>query len=166
MDHLGFLLGPTRQGTAFEVPYVSEDYDQGDFQTFGERKGYSCVNDLLKLRDEDPEAFGALVQTWLYFGLLWEIFGTLCETADFIVSGPTRKLISTTLLPRYCAEWLSATSDRSGHELMRMDKSLDFATLLSDRLDEELEGNPLSNARLIVFSIKILIESRDLGHRP
>lgn len=54
----------------------------------------SVSNDLLILHDENPESFETLIQTWFYFGLLWEMW-----TEGFIrvVAGPIGRLISTTL---------------------------------------------------------------------
>ncbi|KAJ5618216.1 hypothetical protein N7528_006859 [Penicillium herquei] len=156
MDHLVSLFGPTEREALFQIPYVAQEFDQEEFMGYGRRRGFGHVSELLQLCEEDERSFTSLIQTWLYFGLLWEVFGPSCRSEDFIELSQTGNFISTKRLVGYCEEWLSGPSHREAEKSL---DSLEFATSLIDRLDEELQGTRLSEASFVIFSIKILIDT-------
>ena len=161
MDHLEFLLGPAHRAESFKIPYLLAEscLRDGDFKSFGQRKGYTCVQDLVDLHHEHPKVFTTLIQRWLYFGLLQEVCCSECNTDDFIVRGSSGNLVSTTLLPQYCQTWARELSIQSEDEIQERCENKLFASSLCERLDEEIVGPPSSEAHIILFSIKILIET-------
>lgn len=156
MEHLDSILGPTRQGATFEIPYLSSDYDQDIFIGFRNRQGFNHVADPFQLHDEDLGSFVILLQRCLYFGLLWDVFDERLNIRDFVVSKGSRKFVSSTLLPRYSQEWLQSSSSLSTRDLGRLWSNINFATKLTNRLDEHSKLHGSHEAQLIIFSIKLL----------
>ena len=68
------------------------DYDGGPIGSYPERQGWkiqilTTAKELQVFRHGqavDMEDFSALLQTWLYFGLIHEMFGEHCKAADFV----------------------------------------------------------------------------------
>lgn len=107
MDHL-----PRPEGTAaLEVPYVcTEPWDNGDFFTYPERKGFDVIRlRELTFEDHTPQEFHSFLQTWLYFGFLVEAFKALAQTVhqeDFVrASAGKGKFITTEKLPWLVGTW-------------------------------------------------------------
>ncbi|GJJ11131.1 hypothetical protein Clacol_005362 [Clathrus columnatus] len=110
MDH--FILPP---GTThyITVPYkCTEPYDNGDFYTYPERKGWTA--DDVEGKDEyghrRPEDIEIFLQSWLFFGVLVEVFKIVnikVDTDDFIDHDTglvtTHKL--TELLEKFATVW-------------------------------------------------------------
>jgi hypothetical protein len=78
--------------TITRVPYVSsERYDGGAFLTYPQRKGkeYNAHGKLVNLRKSYNTAptndLGPFIQTWLYFGLLFEFLEGIEQLANDIV---------------------------------------------------------------------------------
>jgi hypothetical protein len=100
MDHL-ILIGASGDR---EVPYFSaEPYDRGNFEGYLERKGWlqSDVSDPCT-SDHSSEELHALLQNWLYFGVLYEFFGEELRESDFI--DVQTHSVHTRNLRRYVAE--------------------------------------------------------------
>ena len=73
MDHLPDFGAAER----IRVPYLGAPmYDGGDFNTYPQRVGWDqdklWNNDLQGRSMQDAIAF---LQTWIYFGLLYQVFG-------------------------------------------------------------------------------------------
>jgi len=108
MDH---LILPEGAEPYITVPYrCTEHYDDGDFLTYPERKGWTREHLLSK------ENFGgrssaeveAFFQTWLYFGCLLEILkvaGVQTKAQDFIDDGDELPVVTTKKLPHMLRKW-------------------------------------------------------------
>jgi len=108
MDH---LILPKGAEPYITVPYrCTEHYDDGDFLTYPERKGWTREHLLGK------ENFGgrssaeveAFFQTWLYFGCLLEILkvaGVQTKAQDFIDDGDELPVVTTKKLPHMLRKW-------------------------------------------------------------
>ncbi|OKL62569.1 hypothetical protein UA08_02140 [Talaromyces atroroseus] len=166
MEHLESILDATDRLVTFEIPYISSDYDLGEFTEFGSRLGYQSIRELFQLHEQDPNSFVGLLQRWLYFGLLREVFGTYLVISDFIIIKESRELISTTQLPRYCQGWLQRSSHLPQSDLQRLWNNISFAARLSSRLDKYSESQKCHEAQLIVFSIKLLIDTLAVTVEP
>lgn len=86
------------------VPYVCrEPYDREPFLTYPDRMGRTHV--LPKLSTPDLEDF---FQTWLFFGLINEFLGDLCEADDFIRVGgcDNKTTVSTVRLVELVNTWV------------------------------------------------------------
>ncbi|KAJ8114423.1 hypothetical protein ONZ43_g4903 [Nemania bipapillata] len=90
MEHLALLCNNITL-LDLRVPFVAEDYDgNGQFQQLG------------------PDAFNRLVQTWLFFGLLRELFGTQLDPVSFVHEDESGLRINTERLLEHCDTWLRA----------------------------------------------------------
>src|ERR1700727_2869826 len=70
MDHIPRPYNAV--GTPIEFPYVGvEEYDKGPFLTYPNRKGFESQDAILQESDT-PASQAAVLQTWLFFGLLHE----------------------------------------------------------------------------------------------
>jgi hypothetical protein len=102
MDHL--LQYQTSDRPSIEVPYVCRHpYDDGTFAEYPRRQGVQRYITRLDLHLSNEE-INSFLQTWLFFGLLSEIFEDFVAD-DFIRSSPTRSLVTTELLPQYTQRW-------------------------------------------------------------
>jgi hypothetical protein len=114
MEHILPISGAEH----ISVPYVCvEEYDRAPcldpFKEYVFRKGWKEKRDTwdwdLNLDGRTPEDKVAFLQTWLYFGLLVEVFapvGVQVHTSDFI--DQSTNSITTQALPRYIREWIKA----------------------------------------------------------
>ena len=124
MEHLPYP-GSTTGRSRITVPYVcQEEYDGGEFLTYPSRsKGglpslhtvglfpgqlsYSHQMQLASLSRQDIESF---YQTWLFFGLIHEILGSLYVAEDLIYTSEDQgghvKAVSTSRLITALEEWV------------------------------------------------------------
>ncbi|KAJ5959917.1 uncharacterized protein N7479_007067 [Penicillium vulpinum] len=81
MDHIESV--PGSQYAPIQVPCLSpEPYDGIDFSTYPERVGWDITRLLAGDFSQHPaELTGAFLQNWLYFGVLWEVFGPIIKGA-------------------------------------------------------------------------------------
>lgn len=107
MEHLA-LLNKNLNLLDLRVPFVADDYDDdGQFQLFGVRRGYASVQDLVDLHVQQPHDFNCLVQTWLFFGLLRQLFGPDLDPMSFVHEDESGPRINTECLREHCDSWLS-----------------------------------------------------------
>jgi hypothetical protein len=104
MDHL-----PNFGASApIEVPYVgNEAYDGHGFQGYPDRKGWDTAN-LLRLTFDGRthEEAASFLQTWLFFGLLFEVIPIDVRMDDFLkLTEDGRSVITTECLSRYIRDW-------------------------------------------------------------
>ncbi|KAL8708460.1 MAG: hypothetical protein Q9225_007594 [Loekoesia sp. 1 TL-2023] len=95
MEHLPLPKDVASPGPG-PVPYVcKEEYDEGPFLTYPtRRKGSNALGnetemvntDLNRVLLEPVARLEAFIQTWLFFGLLREVFGELFAPAQFVVT--------------------------------------------------------------------------------
>ena len=124
MDH----LPATRTVQGLEtVPYVcKKSYDGGPFLTYPIRENKPhVIPDPANGSDKMPfweyekrhptpnEEFEAFCQTWLFFGLINELLGSICVSADFVRPDTVgdRKIISTSQLPGFIEVWIKSIKD-------------------------------------------------------
>ena len=171
MDHLPYP--PKASLPPLRIPYLCkqvERYDGLGLESFPLRAGW--------LSDSQSSTWyachaSARAQSWLYFGLLQELFGRAFDEQDFLDTAITeQQFVTSARLPVLLNEWCShdgfnasreSTETSFGRNLPRgspTDSSerlveiLDFVEEQSDVVDAEI---PL--ARLIILSIKILVWS-------
>jgi len=160
MDHLPNPRNPTH--VPIEVPYVcKEDYDDGPFSQYLERKGWTQSNIIDSRELGKPlQDVQSILQTWLYFGILTEVFGEPIRAANFIRTNERgRKLITTSLLPFLASQWIQRERALPQH-IRRRDESHacrclfevnNILTLLSLRDPNVLDRN-------LLLSFKVLFE--------
>ncbi|RDW58110.1 hypothetical protein BP6252_13521 [Coleophoma cylindrospora] len=113
MDHLPPLSRSSRPQTRLPLLCSIENYHTGEFAAFPAHHGWAVSEDALGnfifIKDsdtsQDHHAVTALVQAWLFFGTLNEVFaacGIMVELRDFVNHEHNGELtISTTHLPSY-----------------------------------------------------------------
>lgn len=182
MDHLPVVPNGTVQGLE-TVPYVCEkSYDGGPFLTYPIREkmfgmvtntvnaGSDLFWDYLKRHLIPNKDFEAFCQTWLFFGLISELLGNICTSADFVRSNEAGKsrTISTSRLPALIEQWMTAVEDGSSvmtYEHVAKCLRLTHATLLAAGPEFDLNikvciasvGELLSHAANKIFKIGNLI---------
>ena len=124
MDHLPYP-GSATDVKKITVPYVCQEaYDGGEFLTYPSRRRnlpnlhvvdsfpstllYSHQMQLASLSTHD---IGSFYQTWLFFGLIHEILGSLCVPEDFIYTcedhcGYTKAVSTSKIIPAL-EEWVA-----------------------------------------------------------
>ena len=129
MEHLPTVPDRTDQGLE-TVPFVCEkQYDEGPFLTYPIREGKlhivpdsSVVLEKAvpiwqheKLHPTPNKEFEAFCQTWLFFGLIHELLGNSCESADFVRlnENDDSRTISTSRLPGLVEQWVKSVEDGS-----------------------------------------------------
>jgi hypothetical protein len=105
MDHLALVDGSISP-LQLDIPVVANDYDGGDFFQYGYRRGFESLLELIDVHKEQPDLFNSIVQTWLFFGLIHEMFGPVIDISGFTMDNGSEKRISTALLAEHCNEWL------------------------------------------------------------
>ena len=171
MDHLPYPDDASLP--ALRIPYLCADvehYDDRGFRDFPTRIGWNDTTQWSTCQT-------ARIQSWLYFGLLAELFGSSFEIKQFIENSANGTQFVTTkrlpaILRHHCGEnsrlYQSMASmgfrDKSqkgylrGRPYVRLDERITFALGMAreqcDLLDLEVPS-----ARLIALSINILIWS-------
>ena len=124
MDHLPYPGSATGMKKTI-VPYVcQEEYDGGEFLTYPTRRwnlpnlhidGYFSNRLLLshqtQLASLSPHDIGSFYQTWLFFGLIHEILGSLCVPEDLTYTcedhcGYTKAVSTSKVIPAL-EEWVA-----------------------------------------------------------
>jgi hypothetical protein len=85
------------------VPYiVDEEYDGLEFADYPTRKGFD-IDGLLKgdFKNKSPDEIAAFLQTWLYFGLIHEIFRVKLDTYLVRKDATGKNWITTEKLPHF-----------------------------------------------------------------
>ena len=120
MDHLPTIEDPAIP--PLKVPCLCEpnDYDRKGFLGFPERNGWTIDRSLgpVLTYEKDvtppPAKVAALLQTWLFFGLLHnilELAGVNVDLEEFAQWTGDQHLVSTLSLQKYLDQWLSRESD-------------------------------------------------------
>lgn len=129
MDHLPVVPNQTVQGLE-TVPYVCEKpYDGGPFLTYPIREGKpqmtpdeAGIVDMVlpfwqyeKRHPTPNKDFEAFCQTWLFFGLINELLGNTCKSADFVRPDKAgdSKVLSTSQLPGLVKQWVRSIENGS-----------------------------------------------------
>ncbi|QIW98933.1 hypothetical protein AMS68_004451 [Peltaster fructicola] len=99
--------------------YIAEPYDNGPFMTYPQRSRFKHIYDTLLpagnhprydalLNQQEARDLEIFLQTWLFFGLLHEVFGDKAPADHFIVDGghDGQALLSTLQLSNKIDEWI------------------------------------------------------------
>src|SRR5271154_6734100 len=99
MDHL--LISKSPAHPRIEVPYLSKTPYDGHFDSFLSQHGWG-EQELRKsdLTANELEELESLLQTWLFFGLLEEVFGKPISVSDWVRKGRNGRDVLTTSLVR------------------------------------------------------------------
>jgi hypothetical protein len=100
MEHLPPVSSPYEPVL---VPYiVDEEYDGLEFADYPNRKGFD-INSLLKgdFKNRSPGEIAAFLQTWLYFGLIHEIFKVKLDKYLVRKDAKGKNWITTEKLPHF-----------------------------------------------------------------
>lgn len=125
MEHLPAVPSGSVHGLE-TVPYVCEkSYDGGPFLTYPIREnrpeivpdaanvGKKFLWQYEELQPTPNKEFEAFCQTWLFFGLINELLGNSCNSADFVQAGKIGdcRIISTSRLPMLIEQWISSVQN-------------------------------------------------------
>ncbi|KAL8832286.1 MAG: hypothetical protein Q9170_004943 [Blastenia crenularia] len=173
MEHLHLPKNTATPGPE-EVPYVgTEDYDGGPFLTYPTRQGKSH---MLKAASESrwgPNVFvvmpvaelEAFIQTWLFFGLLKELLGEMCNASQFISTADSpatfeRRLNTSPLIPM-AKNWVNlvlSSDDTRENKQAQYDRIADCLQLTRSMLHAiQYSSRPDFN-RQIILSIASVAE--------
>ncbi|GJJ11103.1 hypothetical protein Clacol_005334 [Clathrus columnatus] len=159
MDH--FILPPGAQHY-ITVPYKCiEPYDNGDFATYPERKGWT-IDDIEGKDDyghRKPEEIEMFFQSWLFFGVLVQVFKVVdieINVDDFI---DRDKGVVTTckfpeLMEEYAMVWKKTWPDDISFELASAPNAIAVTKILSAvfRIMRPYCYNPVAGGSLSVRS--------------
>lgn len=159
-----------------KAPYLCTDverYDGQGFADFALRMGWTTDGPLSQWSARDTSR----AQSWLYFGLLEEMFGEAFRRDDFIAaSSDEKRYVTTSKLPALLKERCQETSriytsiaslgfrDMSqrgflrGRPYVKLNKNLETVLQLAEHQSDAMNsGN--ADARNIALSVKILLWS-------
>lgn len=170
MDHLYDFQG----SRTVEVPYVcSKPYDGGNFSTYAERQGWILKNlHDGNLEDRSVESAAALLQEWMYFGVLHEVFAYVdvsYHPDDFVTRTETKHLITTKKLPELIMRWRDVESshsdERKKQRFAAINSCLNNLTRLTFRfcgvgcLEHSTNPQQYPMSPEIALSVKVLADS-------
>ncbi len=155
MDHLPVVPNGTVQGLD-KVPWVcTKSYDGGPFLSYPIREdrpeiipdaasaGKQLLSEYENLHPTPNKEFEAFCQTWLFFGLINELLGNNCKSADFVRPDKDGdgEIISTSRLPGLVEQWMTSIENGSTtmtYEHVAKCLRLTHATLMAARPDFNL----------------------------
>lgn len=113
MDHLELPRNPIHGPVQVKF-FCTEAYEAECFASYFQEKGWTW-EDLIGLDiDRTEDERNCLVQTWLYFGLMSEIFGQKVDMTSFISTEYTAaKIITSVELPILTTQWTKAVASLS-----------------------------------------------------
>ena len=125
MNHLPIASTGTVEDLEI-VPYVCEKpYDGGPFLTYpirenrpeivpdADRASMQSLVEYERFHPTPNKIFESFCQTWLFFGLINELLGSICQPEDFVRPGEGGdcKIISTSRLPGLVRQWMTSVED-------------------------------------------------------
>lgn len=112
MDHLPLPNDPVLVGSVKVPFYATQEYDGDDFKSFPSRHKWQVSGAFSMTsvtRDGKPASdaeVGAMLQTWLFFGLLFAVTGENQDLDSFRrVNAEGRHILRTELLGKIVSEW-------------------------------------------------------------
>lgn len=163
MDHLPRLNDPAHD---FEVPCLcTEEYPYGglEFTTFPVRQGWNKAELLhKKLEERERRDAAAMLQAWLFFGVLTEVLVRPVNPDDFRrVNEHGQLVITTALLPLYLNSWIEAFTrlpdDVQERNVERASKCLEELSYYVTHHCHAGRLSPMSD--IIVMSFRLLGEA-------
>lgn len=182
MDHIPQPLNSDRGRIV--IPYLADEapvYDGQGFADFPLRCGYSISEGgTTPINDDhhDGTSYCALLQSWLWFGLLQEVLQTAISRQDFIqlrIDGQkvlnTRSLLTciseTRIKCKYRSSWYEIRrlrnkqqdrDDLESPEELRVRALLGFAVRCCNEIDKSTDHEN-EDTGLFLLSIRVLIET-------
>jgi len=155
MDHIQLPLGGLE---AIQVPYVSSPtFDCNDFATFPTRAGFPLIDDGAGWLEVSTDKIAAIVQSWLYFGLITTFLGQEISLEKFIVGdGTQRRLVTSAALFPLLDHWSVSAPHSDTTEQERLKGLLRLATTTLKDLSR-LPQSALSPLPEIILSVHLLI---------
>ncbi|MDI1490395.1 MAG: hypothetical protein OHK93_001597 [Ramalina farinacea] len=157
MDHLPLPKNAVKLG--IQIPYISSiEYDGQDFDTFPLRHGYSYSDrGFLQSQGSDFDLC-AFYQSWLYFGLMQEVFGCAIDQKSFVRTGGdgTTKIIDSTVLRARLRIW-QRLSSWGPWQAEVTDRAISQCAYLDN--NDALNSMPSAPWVEMLLSVKILIGS-------
>ncbi|KAF8860146.1 hypothetical protein BDZ45DRAFT_780519 [Acephala macrosclerotiorum] len=176
MDHLPPLFESNDTSRLMPLLCSVDDYDSKEFASFPKRRGWAVSRDqdenFILTRDgvhsQDLPAKLALVQAWLFFGLLQETFfacGVEVLLENFVGRGPDgTRVVSTACLPAYidklhaCNIWTGQSGQRACERILSCFRTgsefIQEENTISGRLGEDS-----TSVDSLILSIQILGET-------
>lgn len=151
------------------APYIADDYDQGPFLDYPLRSrfrelyalfytnGEPGVYGTKVLSEEQKRQLEILLQTWLYFGLLYEIFGNRVSKDAFIEydDRTSRYFLSTARLAEVAADW-TATNSHADHRSSGRLEHLIECLLVTYRMCSLVRRDARMKANVVICNIAAL----------
>jgi len=155
MDHIQLPLGGLE---AIQVPYVSSHtFDCNDFATFPTRAGFPLIDDGAGWLEVSTDKIAAILQSWLYFGLITTFLGQEISLEKFIVGdGTQRRLVTSAALFPLLDHWSVSAPHSDTTEQERLEGLLRLATTTLKDLSR-LPQSALSPLPEIILSVHLLI---------
>ncbi|KAG0561114.1 hypothetical protein KC19_9G038400 [Ceratodon purpureus] len=143
MDH--FPL-PRFASAQLKVPCISRgDYDNGPFSSFPSRQNWeitlykSSLEEGVSHAGETPsvQETEAFLQTWLYFGTLFEIFGKNVNLLEFIANDEGgNRFLSTVKLTKVMNDWLGQSFNATDPKDVQHEALLSLCIRVRSHLEE------------------------------
>ncbi|KAL9067731.1 MAG: hypothetical protein Q9157_006714 [Trypethelium eluteriae] len=165
MDHVE-LLDPSRPAVKrIEVPFVCKDNCcEDDSQNLKSFKDYCESRNDDQIEHSNAEELAALMQSWLYFGLLDEALDLSSSWKQFIKNTGVEEriyVLSSASLPRLIDEriesLLQLPADRRKSALSHIHRCLEIAISEVDRLDQLCVLYDSHLLQTVQLSVKVLI---------
>lgn len=182
MEHLPTPMHSLHRGSK-TVPYVCKKfYDGGPFLTYPIREGKPHVLPATsitpgqlpcwqyeKLHPTPKEELESFFQTWLFFGLIHEMLGDLCNPDDFIVTSNslTDKVVSTSKLVAVVETWVRQVEEGqiiTTYEHVAECLQLAYATLRAagPPFDHQIKLSIASTGEVLVYAANKAFHIEDM----
>ena len=154
MDHLEQIQDPVRKSV--DVPFVcaSFTFDPNpltfeEFENFPQRHGYNTHDVIQGVSGQQALCQSiSFLQSWLFFGLLVQIFGpiglTLSRNEFVRIEDDGKPVITTKALPKYMWFWLAVRHHQPRYEIEDHAKLADSCLELANRVTNKLISHELS----------------------
>ena len=170
MDHILKVGNPIYPD--LKVPYLCEGWQYtAPFATYPVRRGFKWTDLLDPSRAKKPaEEVDQLLQSWLFFGLLQEIFGDLFNAAHYVrVDSKGSKILTTQRLRRTLVEYKArerTLSEGSKSEKRKQESNnLHLARLRSQERKENCrQQGVLQTLTEVAISALINFIAKNVGH--
>jgi hypothetical protein len=165
MDHLQVVKDPAFP--PIEVPYLcTEEYDGLEWESYPERQGWH-MNHLVNadFSGKPTKETAAMLQTWLYFGVLQETLRITIDMKDWVCENERgQRVINSTSLPQRLEDWensvLSLPKESAQKRMVATVLCLEKATEMVNIAFVHDERWPLCPE--VTLSIKVLLDALTL----
>ncbi|KAK3677844.1 hypothetical protein LTR78_001939 [Recurvomyces mirabilis] len=170
MDHL-----PLKNAVPeFRVHYYgSPSYEKGDFWSFPNRQGWQYVKDISVFEGGTVDQLAALLQAWLFFGLVQEVTGEPLDQDRFSSRAPlgSESSLTTSALPSLITAWTDRTevleTSTRRAERLRVYTMLQETTDVLWQIDAQVHHKPKYIAAqlppALLLSLALVVEAFKLA---